>query len=122
MQLLISNIARSSWKHIDQLPHLYGAELLDFLYKERWSGLATHGSSGALAREILIWLKQAHYKNKKITTKRLKKWAEAEGREGLLDEALTLLYERFLVINSDHDKGNFSIFPSLVEFLEKQSS
>lgn len=120
MQLLISNVARFSWKCIDRLPHLFGAELLDFLYKERWEELETPGSSGALARKILLWLKQAHYKNKKITSKRLSKWAEAEGQEGLLDEALALLYERFLIINSDHHKGNFAIFPSLVEFLEKQ--
>jgi hypothetical protein len=120
MQLLVSDVARSSWKQMRQLPTLFGAELIDFLYEARWQELNTLGQTGLLARELLLWLKQAQYSNRKITAKRLTEWAKGKGQETELNEALTLLHERFLIVNSNLQKGNYAIFPSLAEFLQKQ--
>ena len=120
MQLLVSDVAPSSWEQMRQLPTLFGAELIDFLYEARWQELNTLGQPGLLARELLLWLKQAQYSNRKITAKRLTEWAKGKGQETELNEALTLLHERFLIVNSNLQKGNYAIFPSLTEFLQKQ--
>lgn len=118
MQLLLSDIARSSWEQVRQLPSLYGPELLDFLYAARWQELQQLGQPGLLARELLQWLRQEQFSNRRITAKRLNEWAQQKGHESGLNEALTLLHERFLIVNSDRQKGNYAIFPSLAEFLE----
>ena len=121
MQLLISDVARSSWEQMRQLPTLFGTELLDFLYEARWQELKMLGQTGLLAQELLLWLKQAQYDNRKITAKRLLEWAREKDKEDDLNAALILLHERFLIVNSDQNKGNYAIFPSLSEFLQKQS-
>ncbi len=121
IQLLVSDIARSSWEQIRQLPTLFGAELLDFLYDARWQELKTLGQTGLLARELLMWLKQAQYSARKITARQLTEWAKGKGQETELNKALTLLHERFLIMNSDPQKGNYAIFPSLSEFLQKRA-
>lgn len=118
MQLLLSDIARSSWEQVRQLPELFGPELLDFLYAARWQELQQLGQPGLLARELLQWLRQEQFSNRRITAKRLSEWVQKKGQESRLNEALTLLHERFLIVNSDRQKGNYAIFPSLAAFLE----
>lgn len=118
MQLLLSDIARSSWEQMRQLPMLFGSELLNFLYAARWQELQQLGQPGLLARELLQWLRQEQFSNRRITAKRLTEWGRKRGQEGMLTESLTLLHERFLIVNSDRQKGNYAIFPSLAEFLQ----
>jgi hypothetical protein len=118
MQLLLSDIARSSWEQMHQLPALFGPELLNFLYAARWQELQQLGQSGLLACELLLWLKQEQFSNRRITAKQLNEWVQNKSQGSLLSEALTLLHERFLIVNSDRQKGNYAIFPSLAEFLQ----
>ena len=118
MQLLISDIARSSWEQIQQMPTVFGLDLLNFLYETRWQELKQFGSVGLLACELTMWFRQEQFNNRKITAKRLAKWAQTKGKSGELPDALNLLYERFLIVNSDPQKGNYSIFPSFSEFLK----
>jgi hypothetical protein len=117
MQLLLSDIARSSWEQMRQLPSLFGPQLLDFLYAARWQELQQLGQPGLLAQELLQWLRQEQFSNLRITSKRLYEWAQKKDHENRLNEALILLHERFLIVNSDREKGNYAIFPSLAEFL-----
>lgn len=121
MQLLVSDIARSSWEQMRQLPTVFGDELLDFLYGARWQELGKSGSHGLLAQEILLWLRQEQFGNRKITGRRLAEWAESKGKGNELNQALTLLHERFLIVNSERHDGNYAIFPSLVQFLQRQA-
>ena len=118
MQLLVSDIARSSWEQIHQLPSVFGVDLLNFLYEARWQELKELGQTGLLAQDILIWLKREQFFNRRITAKRLTEWTQAKGKSNELPLALTLLHERFLIINNDPQKGNYAIFPSLSEFLQ----
>jgi hypothetical protein len=92
--------------------------LLHFLYAARWQELKQLGQTGLLAQEILVWLKKEQFANRKTTTKQLLQWVQERGKDGQLSAALTLLHERFLIINSDPQKGNYAIFPSLSEFLQ----
>lgn len=118
LQLLFSDVARSSWDQMQHLPKLFGTELLNFLYEARWQELSSRGNTGLLAQEMLLWLRQEQYSNRKITGKRLSEWAMSRNQEGEIMEAVTLLHERFLIINNDLQKGNYSILPSLSEFLQ----
>ena len=117
MQLLISDVARSSWDHMSQRPTMFGVDQLNFLYEARWRELGTLGRAGLLAREILVWLRQEQFTGKRATSKRLAEWAQAKGASDFLTDALSLLHERFLIVNSDPRKGSYAIFPSLSEFL-----
>jgi hypothetical protein len=120
IQLIISDVARSSWEQINLLPSVFGVDLLNFLYKTRWLELSQLSTAGLLAQEILLLIYQEQNNNRKITSKSLIDWTQARGRFNDLSDALILLHERFLIINSDNQKGNFSIFPSLAEFLHNQ--
>ncbi|MCS7016675.1 MAG: AAA family ATPase [Gemmatales bacterium] len=119
LQLLISNVARSSWVEMRRLPSLFGDSLLAYLYEAHWQELEGLDSTGILAREILLWINQQQFENRKITYKRLSAWIQNRYSELELREALTELYSRFLVINRDPNGGNFAIVPSLSEFLSR---
>jgi len=121
IQLVFSDIARFSWDYLQKLPHIFGNELLAFLYQSKWDELGTLGTEGFTAREILRWIASEQYRGKKVTFDRLREWAQERGRADLLADSLRLLHERFLVVNHDPKQGNFAIFPSLVEFLQRQS-
>ena len=120
MQLIISDIARSSWAKIEQVPDLYGKELLDFLYRERWDELGQSGVEGQIARAILFFIQKQSFRSK-VTDSDLIKWAQETGQTQGIEGPLRLLEERFLVINSNRKQGNYSIFPSLSEFLREQT-
>ncbi len=120
VQLILSDIARASWDYIDKLPHLFGEALLDFLYETRWNELGTLGNDGETAKRILIWLSSEQSRHRKVTFDRLKRWATENGQMESSQVAIRMLFERFLILNSDLKQGNFSLFPSLVEFLHKQ--
>jgi hypothetical protein len=120
VQLILSDIARSSWGYIDKLPHLFGEALLDFLYETRWNELGTLGNDGETAKRILIWLASEQSRHRKVTFDGLRRWATENGQIESSQVAIRLLFERFLILNSDLKQGNFSLFPSLVEFLHRQ--
>lgn len=119
MQLVLSDVARFSWPHVDHLPQLFGAELLNFLYRQRWDELGQLGQPGQQARQLLQFVSAEQYRGQTITFDRLAQWA-ASG-EMLPQPALTLLHERFLLVNYDVRRGNFAVFPSLTEFLNQQA-
>lgn len=121
IQLVFSDIARFSWDYLKKLPHVYGSELLVFLYQARWDELGTLGEEGLTAKELLQWIAGEQYRGKKVSFDRLTQWAQEGERADLLTDSLRLLYERFLIVNHDPKQGNFAVFPSLVEFLHLQS-
>lgn len=120
IQLVFSDVARFSWEYLEELPHLFGNELLSFLYQARWDELGYLGAEGQMARDLLCWVAKEQYKGKKVTFKRLTQWAQAQGKTDLLTDSLRLLYERFLIVNHNPKHGDFALFPSLVEFVEQQ--
>lgn len=122
MQLVLSDVARSSWVSVQSLPSLFGKDLLDFLYQARWDELGGLGSSGHTAREVLRWIAHEQFHGQKITSKMLTEWAVSRVLDSYLPEAISHLFEMFLVTNRDSVQGNFSIYPSLVEFIDRQVS
>jgi hypothetical protein len=121
MQLVFSDVARYSWQYLDQLPQLFGEALLDFLYRERWEELGHLGQAGLQARQLLRFVSVEQYRGKKITFERIRQWANQTEKVELPQTILSLLQERFLIVNHDLRQGSFAIFPSLAEFLNKQS-
>jgi len=121
IQLVFSDIARFSWEYLEELPRIFGDELLSFLYQERWDELGTLGAEGHLARDLLRWIAKEQYKGKKVTFEHLVQWAQIGKKTDLLTDTLRLLYERFLIVNHDPKRGDFALFPSLVEFVEQQT-
>jgi len=120
IQLVFSEVPRSSWNYIDTLPQLFGDELLDFLYRTRWEELGQLKDDGLLARHILRFVMSEQYAGKKVTFKRLSEWSEEASLPGSVSEALRLLFERFLLVNHDPRRGNYVVFPSLAEFVERK--
>jgi hypothetical protein len=120
LQLISSDVARTSWEYIKGLPNVFGKELLEFLYQARWDDLENQDIAGDTARKLLKWIASEQYRGKSITTKKIGEWTKENSLSNSLDAALLLLHERFMVINRDIKKGDYSIFPSLAEFLERQ--
>jgi hypothetical protein len=120
MQLVLSDVAMFSWSYVQSLPSLFGKDLLDFLYRTRWDDLGKLGSEGTTARKILKWIVEEQYRGQKITSRRLSDRAKELGDEIYLSAALVLLYERFLVLNREAENGDFSIYPSLSDFVSQQ--
>lgn len=121
IQLVFSDVARFSWEYLEELPRLFGNELLSFLYQGRWDELGSLGAKGQMARDLLQWVATEQYKGKKVTFKRLTQWAQTQGKADLLTDSLHLLYERFLIVNHNPKHGDFALFPSLVEFIEQRT-
>jgi len=118
IQLVLSDVARYSWDYLDRLPRVFDKELLDFLYSRRWQELDGLGERGRWARRLLYWLAEEQYRGKRITHRRLISWASENSLEApALQESLRLLHEMFLIVNYDLEKGNYALFPSLVEYL-----
>jgi len=120
MQLVLSDAARYSWDYVEMLPSLFGEALLNFLYQARWDDLGSQNQEGEVAKQLLKWSAQEQYRGQLITAKQILDWAKNYNMEMHLSGALSLLFERFMIINRDPIKGNFSIYPSLVEFLSKR--
>jgi len=120
LQLILSDAARFSWTYVQALPSLYGKELLNHLYQVRWNDLGNLGKPGSTARELLRWIAQEQYKGLIITSNILGEWAAAHNLSPYLSDAISILFEMFLITNRDSRLGNFSIYPSLVEFVEEQ--
>ena len=119
VQIIISTIARTSWVYIDNLPHLFGAALLRFLYTERWQELGKAGAAGFLARQVLVWVARQQYRGEGVTFELLDQWAEEHNGTTDLPSALRLLNERFLIVNHDFEHGYLTVVPSLAQFLEQ---
>lgn len=120
IQLVLSDVARSSWDYTEKLPQLFGEALLNFLYEARWSELGTLNNDGEVAKRILVWIASEQSRHRKVTFERLRQWATENGQMESSQIAIRLLFERFLIVNSDVKQGNFALFPSLVEFLHRQ--
>ena len=121
MQLVLSDAAHYSWDYVEMLPSLFGEALLNFLYQARWNDLGSQNQEGEVAKQLLKWIAQEQYRGQLITSKQILDWAKNYNIEMHLSGALSLLFERFMIINRDPVNGNFSIYPSLVEFLGKRS-
>jgi len=120
MQLVLSDAARYSWDYVEMLPSLFGETLLNFLYQARWDDLGSQNQDGEVAKQLLKWIAQEQYRGQLITSKQILDWAKNYNMEMHLSGALSLLFERFMIINRDPINGNFSIYPSLGEFLSKR--
>ncbi len=120
MQLVLSDAARYSWDYVQTLPSLFGEALLDFLYQARWDDLGEQSQAGDVAKKLLRWIAQEQYRGKEITSKEISNWARNTNIEMHMSAALSLLFERFMIINQDPLMGNFSIYPSLAEFIGNQ--
>lgn len=120
IQMVTSDVARLSWDCLKRLPRLYGDRLLTYLYESRWDELGTLGVQGQVARATLEFVAGEQFRGRKVTLKRLERWAQEGDRPELLQDSLQLLYERFLIVNHDRKHGNFAVFPSLSEFLQHQ--
>jgi hypothetical protein len=120
MQVLLSEVARTSWLNVAQRTQLFGQELLDSLYLDHWNELANLDAPGHLARTILEFVNREIHQGDRITYKQLYGLAEDLAQTHILDNALTLLHERFLIVNSERKDGNYSIYPSLSDFIQTQ--
>ena len=118
MQLILSDVARNSWQRMGRFPFAFGPALLQFLYEDLWQDLRENGLQGILAQEILLWLADERYGDRRITHTRLARWAETADKSSDLGPALNLLHERFLIVNSDIVRGDYAVFPSLAEYLQ----
>lgn len=121
VQLVFSSVARLSWAYLDYLPHVYGDELLAFLYAERWAELAALGPAGACAQAILHMVATGQERGARVDMAALTRWAGGYGLLPLLQDGLGLLYERFLLVGEAEGEGSLALFPSLVEFLARMS-
>ncbi len=122
MQLVLSDVARYSWNYMQTLPSLFGKALLDFLYQSRWDDLGHKDQPGQVAKQFLKWVAHEQYHMEEISAQEVSEWAKEHNFESLVPLALSLLFERFLVINRDPLAGNFSIYPSLAEFVNSQQT
>ena len=120
IQLVFSEVIRSSWRYLDQLPQLWGRDLLEYLYADRWEELGAMNGDGELARRLLRRTAEAQYQGRPVDFDLLVAWVTEENAERHLQNALRLLYERFLIVNRDQEKGDFSLFPSLADFVRSQ--
>jgi len=73
-----------------------------------------------VARQLLQWVARQQEALRRTTFTQMREWAAQQGQEEALQEALKLLYERFLLLNHDPQQGNFALFPSLIAFLHEQ--
>lgn len=118
MQIVANEIAVFSWDRLDELPeNLFGHELLAYLYDSAWHDLDRQGNSGQLAKQILRFVARYSYEGTRITSATLIDQFTDSSYEGDLQDALRHLYERFLIINNDMKKGDFSITPSLAGYV-----
>jgi len=119
IQVVLSKIAIEKWSYLNRLPDLLPKELLDFLYKERWDELSARGNSGQLAQDLLWYLATIQYEGRKITSEALREQARLRGKDAYFSDALRMLNENFLLIDREpqSEHGNFTIFPSLREFV-----
>jgi hypothetical protein len=119
MQLVLSKIAMNSWSQIEILPELFGTELLEYLYAERWHELEQQAPHGHVAQRILTYVTREQYRGKRVTLQRLHEYLQKDNEGALLDGALRMLHERFLIVNQDPNKGNFVVFPTFARFVEQ---
>jgi len=101
MQLVLSDAARYSWDYLGMLPSLFGEALLNFLYQARWDDLGSQNQEGEVAKQLLKWIAQEQYRGQLITSKQILDWAKNYNIERHLSGALSLLFERFMIINRD---------------------
>lgn len=118
MQLLMSDVARSKgWHYLEGLrdPGL-PQETLDFFFLERWDELQAGGDIGALAIEILSFVGSRQLSGERTTFNDLS--IAFVGRD--LKAALDLLHNRFMILNRDLKKGDFTLFPHLIQFMNQR--
>lgn len=119
IQLLTSEVVRNSWEHLASVPNRLSDDLLDYFYKERWEELGTLDKPGVAARRILVYVAQQQQAGKRVTLERLQVQLQEAQLNTHLSQALQLLYQRFLIVNQEINHGNFVIFPTLRQFIER---
>lgn len=118
MQLVVSGIAQLGWDYVRNLPQLFGPEMLDYLYRERWEAMRRMALVGETARRVLRFVSGEQYRGRKITLAMVNEWAVTAGYKDTLLEAMKWLQEQFLIVNHDPVEGSLAVFPSLAEFLK----
>lgn len=124
IQIVASEIAlTNSWERLDKLPRdLFGDDLLAYLYDSAWHDLESLAKAGALAQRLLTWVSTQQFGGSRITSSSLQDQFRGSADERYLPEALNALYQRFLLVNSDASKGNFSVTPSLAGYVLAHTS
>jgi hypothetical protein len=123
MQLVLNDVETKSWAYVEKLPNLdLSSEFLDYLYRARWDELDRLGAVGATAQRLVDFVGTQQMRGKHTTFADLNKWAQNAGTQEVLTEALDALEDRFLLLNRDLDKGIFSVFPSLADFIKKRAT
>ncbi len=117
IQLLLSDVARSSWEAVRQSPSLHGPALLEYLYQDRWRSLSAMGEAGHAAQAILRFIGREQYEGRRITERRLIGFIADKSLSGVFVDALRELHQRYMFVNHDPVKGNYAITPALTEFL-----
>ncbi len=121
MQLVLNDVETKTWAYVERLPALHlSSEFLDYLYKARWEELDRLSAVGTVAQQLIGFVGTQQMKGKRVTFDELNKWAQKVGGRAVLSDALDALEDRFLILNRDTEKGNFSVFPSLAEFVQKK--
>jgi hypothetical protein len=122
MQLVLNNIEVETWDYIEHIPSItLSSELLDYLYQQRWDELSSLDAIGKTAQRVVEFIAAQQMRGKQVTSADLNKWAQKEGVSDSLNSALDELDKRFLILNRDPEKGNFSVFPSLADFVQKEA-
>lgn len=120
MQLAVNDVEFKTWDYIERLPvYPVASQLLDYLYRQRWDDLSNLGAVGKTAQRLVAFVAARQMKGKRVGTLELDNWGQKEGVTDSLSQALEELDKRFLVLNRDPAKGNYSIFPSLADFVGK---
>jgi archaellum biogenesis ATPase FlaH len=120
IQLVTNDIGYTSWECVDSLPNLFSSQLLTFLYKQRWAELSKLGTMGQSAMELLSFVNEQQAMGRTVTHQAIIQWAEKNRLQESVENLIQLLSMRFLLVNHDSLKGNYVIFPSLAEFLNRQ--
>ncbi len=120
LQLVWSDAASHSWSYVENLPELFGEELQNYLFELKWDELRNLAEPGLIARELLKWVAEKQNYGDRVDSKRILNWITEREKTGILSQSLNLLYERFLLINQDPQRGNYTVVPSLAAFLQRQ--
>jgi hypothetical protein len=121
MQLVLNDVETKTWMYVENLPVLQlSSELLDYLYKERWNELEQLRPVGKVAQQLIQFIGAKQMAGKRVSFNDLTKWAKQVNVQDSLNAGMNALEDRFLLLNRDIEKGNFSVFPSLAEFVKER--
>ncbi|GIK64962.1 MAG: hypothetical protein BroJett018_27560 [Chloroflexota bacterium] len=118
IQLLLSDIALNSWEYLRHLPQLpLSQDFLNYLYRQKWNFLNQNHALGNLSINILYYLANRQRVGKRTNASELHEYF---GTSESLTASIALLQQQFLVVNRDISRGDFILFPALIDFLKRQ--